>query len=82
MSHNALGRQFSEVDQQILDTEGDYWRYEGAKIEHIRKSFGMTPTRYYQRVNQLIDTPEALSYAPTTVRRLQGVRDRRRGYVD
>jgi hypothetical protein len=31
-----------------------------------------------QRLNALLDRPEALAYAPTTVKRLQRLRDKRR----
>ena len=34
----------------------------------------MSATRYYQILNQIIDMPEALSYDPILVKRLQRLR--------
>ena len=38
----------------------------------------MSPTRYYQCVNDLIDTPEALAADPLLVKRLRRLRAERR----
>jgi Protein of unknown function (DUF3263) len=38
---------------------------------------GITATRYYQLLNALIDTPEALRFDPTLVKRLRAQRARR-----
>lgn len=68
----------TDDDRAILDLETRWWRYAGAKEAAIR-TLGYTPTRYYQRLNHLIDTEPALSYAPATVnrlRRLRGARSR------
>lgn len=44
----------------------------------IRELFGESATRYYQRLNTLIDNPAAMAHDPLTVRRLQRLRDTRR----
>jgi hypothetical protein len=67
----------SERDQATLDFEASWWKYAGAKEGAIRERFDESSTRYYQRLNALIDTPEALEYAPLLVRRLQRIRDQR-----
>lgn len=42
-----------------------------AAVEHeIRRTFQVTPTRYYQRLSQLIHTREALEHDPVLVHRL------------
>lgn len=65
----------SERWQDILDFEsGAHWVYAGAKEAEIRQRFGCTATRYFQVLNALLDRPEALEYAPQTVKRLRRLR--------
>jgi hypothetical protein len=64
----------SPAQRAILDFERQWWRRPGAKEQAIRDSFEMSPTRYYQALNALLDLPQALSYDPTLVNRLQRVR--------
>lgn len=66
-------------DHMTLSFEGRHWRFPAAKDSAIREQFGETPTRYYQRLNALLDNAAALGEYPTTVRRLQRLRDARRG---
>jgi len=40
--------------------------------------FGLSPARYYQLLNRLIDRPEALQYDPVLVQRLRRLREARR----
>jgi hypothetical protein len=48
-----------------------------AQEEEIRDVLGMTATRYYQMLNELIDRPEALVFDPALVTRLRRQRARR-----
>lgn len=68
----------TDVDIAILDFEEMRFKYLGRKESLIREQLGMSSTRYYQRLNWLIDQPEALAYAPMLVRRLQRLRDARK----
>jgi len=69
----------SEQDREILDFEGERFLQAGHKQVAIRERFDMSATRYYQRLNALIDDVEALAYAPTLVNRLRRLRqDRQR----
>lgn len=43
----------------------------------IRERFDMSPTRYHQVLNRLIDTPAALQHDPLLVQRLRRVREAR-----
>ena len=45
--------------------------------EAIREKFDLSSTRYYQVLNQLIDSPAAAAHDPLLVRRLQRLRDHR-----
>jgi len=65
-------------DTMTLDFERQWWKYPAVKETKIRDLFGESPTRYFQRLNVLIDTPEALAYDPMTVKRLQRLREQRR----
>ena len=67
----------SETDRQLLDFEKVWFRYPGVKERVVRDRFGLSMVGYWQRVNVLIDTREALEYAPVTVRRLQRIRAER-----
>lgn len=65
-------------DTMTLDLEASWWKYAGAKEATIRELFNESATRYYARLNALLDRPEAMAYAPLTVKRLRRVRERRR----
>jgi hypothetical protein len=70
----------TDRERQMLDFEsGRHWTYAGAKEQEIRRLFDMTATRYYQALNALLDRPEALMYAPATVKRLCRLREARKG---
>jgi hypothetical protein len=64
----------SARDRQILDFERQWWKYAGAKEQAIRELFGMSATRYYQVLNALIDTPDAIAHDPMLVKRLRRLR--------
>jgi hypothetical protein len=65
----------SAREVEMLAFEGQWWRHQGSKDEAVRELFDLTPTRYYQQLNALIDRPEALEAEPMTVARLRRLRD-------
>ncbi|MFI1965817.1 DUF3263 domain-containing protein [Streptomyces pathocidini] len=65
-------------DRAVLGVERRGWPGPGAKERAIRERLGMSPTRYYQLLNALLDDPRALAHDPVTVNRLRRVRDSRR----
>ncbi|MCL2594532.1 MAG: DUF3263 domain-containing protein [Promicromonosporaceae bacterium] len=67
----------SERDAEILAFERQWWKYAGAKEHAINELFSLTPTRYYQILNALIDSPAALATDPMLVKRLRRQRDTR-----
>jgi hypothetical protein len=71
---HGAGALLSERDRGILEFERQWWKYAGAKEQAIRDLFDMSATRYYQIVNALIDTPEALAFDPMLVKRLRRLR--------
>jgi hypothetical protein len=76
MPHESAS-ELSERDQQILEFERQWWKYSGAKEQAIRELFDLSPTRYYQVLNHLIDSPAALSSDPMLVKRLRRLRESR-----
>lgn len=73
----AVTDALSEVETRILDFENTWWRAGLSKECEIRERFGLSATRYYQMLNQLIDQPAALVYRPLLVKRLRRMRDQR-----
>ena len=67
----------SERDMRILAFERSWWRQPGAKEQAISDMLGLSSTRYYQLLNDLIDQPEALGFDPVLVKWLRRQRSRR-----
>lgn len=63
-----------ERARRILDFEREWWRYAGAKEHAVREHFDVSPTRYYQLLNRVIDDEAALAYDPMLVKRLRRLR--------
>ncbi|MFI8001652.1 DUF3263 domain-containing protein [Streptomyces sp. NPDC086010] len=63
----------------VLAMERRSWPGPGAKERAIREELDMSPVRYYQLLNALLDDRRALAEDPVTVNRLRRVRDARRG---
>lgn len=67
-----------ERSRALLDFEREAWQLTVPKERAIRERFAISPTRYHQLLNRLIDQPEALAYDPMVVRRLRRLREERR----
>ncbi|MCA1219369.1 DUF3263 domain-containing protein [Streptomyces sp. 8L] len=74
----ADGSGLSGRDRAVLALERLSWSGPGAKERAIRERLGMSPTRYYQVLNALIDDRAATAYDPVTLNRLRRVRQSRR----
>lgn len=70
--------ELTDLERELLDFAGLTWRSAGLREQAIRDRFGVSATRYHQMVHGLIQRPEALAYAPSTVKRLQRLEERRR----
>ena len=66
--------ELTDRDRKILAFERQWWKYAGAKEQAIRELFDMSATRYYQVLNALIDSPDALAHDPMLVKRLRRMR--------
>jgi hypothetical protein len=69
--------ELSRREHDMLAFERQWWRHAGAKETAIRDRFGLSPTRYYQALNALVDQPAALAADPVLVRRLRRLRTAR-----
>ncbi|WP_285662219.1 DUF3263 domain-containing protein [Actinorhabdospora filicis] len=65
------------MELSVLRFEKAWWKRPGVKEQKIREVFGWTLTQYYQRLNALVERPEAMAAEPRVVRRLQRMRARR-----
>jgi hypothetical protein len=68
----------SDRDRAILDFERTWWTEPGPKDAAIRARFGVSTTRYYRLLNDVLDASDAMVYDPLVVLRLRRLRDRRR----
>lgn len=67
----------SERDRELLDFERRSWKISGPKEVAIRADLGLSSTRYYQIIGELIDEADAYAYDPLLVRRLRQKREDR-----
>ncbi|MDF0529480.1 DUF3263 domain-containing protein [Tsukamurella sp. 8F] len=75
--HDTIEDGLTRRDKDILAFERQWWKYAGAKEDAIKELFGLSATRYYQVLNTLVDSSEALAFDPMLVKRLRRVRTSR-----
>lgn len=73
-SHDEHDFDLEARSRDILDFEREWWKYAGAKEQAIRERFDLSPTRYYQLLNRIIDDETALQFDPMLVKRLRRMR--------
>ncbi|GAA3164798.1 MULTISPECIES: DUF3263 domain-containing protein [Streptomyces] len=71
--------ELSALDKAVLAVERRSWPSSGPKERYIRERLHLSPTRYYQLLNALLDDARALRHDPGTVHRLRLRREARRG---
>jgi hypothetical protein len=69
--------ELTDEHRAVLDFEGQWFTEMTPKSAAVHERFGHALVEHQRLVAWLIRQPEALEYAPTTVRRLQRLRDRR-----
>jgi hypothetical protein len=67
----------SDDELEMLALERLWWKFPGAKEQRIRELFDCSATRYYQRLNALIDRDDVLAHDPMLVKRLRRLRAQR-----
>ena len=68
----------TDRDRAILDFERGWWLGPSTKGAAIRARLDLSPTRYYQVLNLLLDDPAAAAYDPLVIHRLRRSRLLRR----
>jgi len=68
----------TDQERAILDFERSWWTVDGVKEALIQERLGITASRYYRHLNELLDRSDALEHDPLVVRRLRRLRERRR----
>ena len=78
VSKNAEFKQghspLTDQDKAILDFAKRNYKYSGQRDSDAQKELGLTGPQYNQRLNDLLDHPGALEYAPMVVSRLSRIR--------
>jgi hypothetical protein len=69
--------ELSDREAAILDFEKQWWSLPGTKEDEVRARFDLSSPRYYQILNQLLDSPAAMAYSPLLVKRLRRQREQR-----
>lgn len=64
----------TEADHELIKIWAQAWRYPGMRNAKVMEVTGLSVTRAAQRLNELIDMPEALAAHPMEVNRLQRIR--------
>lgn len=75
---NGHARALTDLERDLLAFERTWWREAGVKEQAIRDRFDLSPTRYYQMLNDLLELPAAMEEDPLLVRRLIRQRASRR----
>ncbi|HKA04522.1 MAG TPA: DUF3263 domain-containing protein [Acidimicrobiales bacterium] len=68
----------TDQERAVLDFERNWWTVDGVKEVLIEERLGLTASRYYRQLNELLDRSDALEHDPLVVRRLRRLRERRR----
>lgn len=71
------GEPLTDRELEILAFEKQIYVHPGVKEDTIRTLFDISPTRYYQQLNVIIDKPAALVHDPVLVKRLLRLREQR-----
>jgi hypothetical protein len=65
----------TDRDRRVLDIAGRTYTYANSREGTIRVELDLSWTEYNVILNRLLDDPDALAYAPSTVNRLRRQRD-------
>lgn len=64
----------TDTQKQMIDVAAGSYKYAGSLEVEAQDRFGLSPTRYWQEVNRLIQTEAAVVYRPAAVARLNARR--------
>ncbi|QUW18911.1 DUF3263 domain-containing protein [Agrococcus sp. Marseille-Q4369] len=61
----------SDLDRAVLDLAAKPWKGRGWLEREARDRLGLSSIRFYQRLDALVRTREAIEYDPITCRRIR-----------
>lgn len=61
----------TDTDKAMLDVAAGSYKYAGSVDVVAGERFGLSPTRFWQSVNQILGAPDAAEYRPEAVRLLE-----------
>ena len=64
----------TDTDKAMLDVAAGSYKYAGSVDVVAGERFGLSPTRFWQSVNQILGTSDAIEYRPEAVRLLESRR--------
>jgi hypothetical protein len=73
---------FGNRERAVLEFERLGLKKDGRRDQAIHDRFGLSPTRYAQLLNRIIDEPAAIAWDPVLVNRLRRIRDDHRAKRD
>ncbi len=73
----VVSHELTEHEAALLDFEDSWFTLTVPKDQAITERFGISVTRYYERLNSVIDNPAALDHNPLLVKRLRRLRSAR-----
>lgn len=72
-ARGRIATRLSDVDRAMIDLAAEPWQGRGWMEREARARFGLSATRYYQRLDGLVRTREAIEYDPVTCRRIRDI---------
>lgn len=63
----------TDDEKRMLDLAGKRWNYAGSLEQTVRDEFGISLTRFWQKVGQLCHRQDAIAHSPTTTARLRRI---------
>jgi hypothetical protein len=70
----------TDTERAALALAATHYRYPAVRDAHALEQLGVTPVRFAQVVDALLDRPDALAAMPSEVNRLRRLRDARRAH--
>lgn len=64
----------TDTQKAMIDVAAAQYKYAGSVDVAAKERFGLTPTRFWQEINRIIQTEAAYAYRPEAVRRLNARR--------
>lgn len=64
-----------DTDREILRLANAHYRFEAHRLQAARERFDLSPVRFYQAVNRLLDDADAIASCPALVMPLRRVRE-------